>query len=191
MANKIYCEDAYCLGLLYTYMNTGISMVPYDNLIMYGDIVNKNIEDIEKNNVSLPLWTGEEEKIYSVVGDIDGNMYFSLLPDFDLDKAVSMHMGCLSSDALVASQMDNALSVLGLQKVDGKIVKKENDKDESIDYIGELIKALKDKRVRLITESQEFSEERIVAELERYQKLVDACKLNSNISKDLIKRNNK
>lgn len=182
MANKIYWEDAYCLGLLYTYMNTGISMVPYDNLIMYGDIVNKNIEDIEKNNESLPLWTDEEEKIYSVVGDIDGNMYFSLLPDLDLDKAISMHMGCLSSDALVASQMDNALSVLGLQKVDGKIVKKENDKDESIDYIGELIKALKDKRVRISTESEEFSEEKIIDELERYQRLTCGLK-NSNVLK--------
>jgi hypothetical protein len=64
----------------------------------------------------------DSESIYFSSCDKEGNVFFILKPGFDKDRAMSMYVGCLPTEVLVASQRNNALASLGLVKIEDKIV---------------------------------------------------------------------
>ena len=126
---RMFYEDAYCLGLIYAYIYSGKKMVLMDDLKKFHDTIEKNLEEMKSNSFNLynTVWYDDDPSIYYPSEGKNGEVYYVLYPNFDLEKAKSKYIGCLSIDVLVASQKDNALDCIDLTKVDGKIVRKERD----------------------------------------------------------------
>ncbi len=121
----MYSEDAYCLGLLYAHIYANKKMVLKDDLEKFHKIIEFNLRSMNKDtNDTYAAWYDNDPSIYFVSEGKNGEIYYVLYPDFDLDRAKSKYMGCLSTDVLVASQKENALSSIDLKKENGRIVKK-------------------------------------------------------------------
>lgn len=127
---RVYSEDAYSLGLLYVYQysNKKQQMVLLDDLKTFHQAIESNLEKMvsKENNMYATVWYDNDESIYFTSSNKDGEIYYILKPRFDLERAKSMYIGCLSNDTLIASQMNNALSCLGLIKINGRIIPKRN-----------------------------------------------------------------
>lgn len=121
----MYSEDAYCLGLLYAHIYANKKMVLKDDLDKFYKIIEFNLRSMNKdtNDKYVALYDNDPS-IYFVSEGKNGEIYYVLYPDFDLDRAKSKYIGCLSTDVLVASQKENALNSIDLKKENGRIVKK-------------------------------------------------------------------
>lgn len=117
---RIFIKDAYGLGLLYTYLySNGVQkMAKLEDLENFHKTVESNLKEIEKASyeVHVPTFQDVDVPIYFISGDKAGEIYYILKPDFDLKKAKAWYIGCLSSEIIKASQMDNSLECLGLMK---------------------------------------------------------------------------
>lgn len=122
----MYSEDAYCLGLLYAHIYANKKMVLKDDLDKFHKIIESNLRSINKdiNDTYATVWYDNDPSIYFVSEGKNGEIYYVLYPNFDLDRAKSKYIGCLSTDVLVASQKENALNSIDLKKENGRIVKK-------------------------------------------------------------------
>lgn len=134
---RVYSEDAYCLGLLYVYIysNSMQQMVLINDLKNFHECIEENLKTMNSttNNIYGDGWHDDEESIYFTSNNKNGETYYILKPTFDLKRAKSLYIGCLPVDILVASQMDNALDCLGLQKIDDQIKVKDINNKSSID----------------------------------------------------------
>ena len=121
----MYSEDAYCLGLLYAHIYANKKMVLKDDLDKFYKIIEFNLRSMNKdtNDKYVALYDNDPS-IYFVSEGKNGEIYYVLYPDFDLDRSKSKYIGCLSTDVLVASQKENALNSIDLKKENGRIVKK-------------------------------------------------------------------
>ena len=121
----MYSEDAYCLGLLYAHIYANKKMVLKDDLDKLYKIIEFNLRSMNKdtNDKYVALYDNDPS-IYFVSEGKNGEIYYVLYPDFDLDRSKSKYIGCLSTDVLVASQKENALNSIDLKKENGRIVKK-------------------------------------------------------------------
>lgn len=70
--------------------------------------------------------------------DENGKLYAAIIPNADLDEAWQIHIGCLPIAVIVASQMDNALDVIGLEK-------KTDESTKRIYFIQKTLKFIKRK----------------------------------------------
>lgn len=122
----MYSEDAYCLGLLYAHIYADKKMVLKDDLDKFHKIIEFNLRSMNKdiNDTYATVWYDNDPSIYFVSEGKNGEIYYVLYPDFDLNRAKSKYIGCLSTDVLVASQKENALNSIDLKTENGKIVKK-------------------------------------------------------------------
>lgn len=127
---RMYYEDAYGLGLLYAYKYGKKKMTLKDDLERFHETIEKNLSEMNSDvhDIYATLRYTDETSIYFLSEGKNGEMYLVLYPDFNYEKAKSLYIGCLSTDILVASQMDNALNCLDLKKEDGKIVRKDSNK---------------------------------------------------------------
>ena len=124
---KIFSEDAYCLGLLYSYLFAGKKMVLKNDLDEYYKTIEKNLENTDAMDLYATVWYDDDPCIYYPSEGKNGEVYYVLYPDFDLQRAIDVYIGCVSLDILVASQMDNALGCIDLKKEDGKIISKSDN----------------------------------------------------------------
>lgn len=119
----MYSEDAYCLGLLYAHIYANKKMVLKDDLDKFHKIIESNLRSMNKD-IYATVWYDNDPSIYFASEGKNGEIYYVLYPNFDLDRAKSKYIGCLSTDVLVASQKENALNSIDLKKENGRIVKK-------------------------------------------------------------------
>lgn len=122
----MYSEDAYCLGLLYAHIYADKKMVLKDDLDKFHEIVEFNLRSVN-NDIYTTVWHDNDPSIYFASEGKNGEIYYVLYPDFDLNRAKSKYIGCLSTDVLVASQKENALNSIDLKKENGRIVKKKTN----------------------------------------------------------------
>lgn len=122
----MYSEDAYCLGLLYAHIYANKKMVLKDDLDKFHEIIESNLRSMNNdiNDTYATGWYDNDPSIYFASEGKNGEIYYVLYPNFDLDRAKSKYIGCLSTDVLVASQKENALNSIDLKKENGRIVKK-------------------------------------------------------------------
>mgnify|MGYP000533121527 FL=1 len=133
---RMYSEDAYCLGLLYVYQysNTVQKMVLLDDLKNFHNCIESNLEE-KGNKDYLNFWNDNDEQIYFASSNKNGEIYYILDPMFDYSRAQSLYIGILPVDVLIASQKENALNTLGLEKVNGVIRIKSNQKQVNNDKV--------------------------------------------------------
>ena len=133
---RMYSEDAYCLGLLYVYQysNTVQKMVLLDDLKNFHNCIESNLEE-KGNKDYFNFWDDNDEQIYFASSNKNGEIYYILDPMFDYSRAQSLYIGILPVDVLIASQEENALNTLGLEKVNGVIRIKSNQKQVNNDKV--------------------------------------------------------
>lgn len=188
----MYCEDAYCLGLLYAYIYAGKKMVLKDDLDKFHKIIEFNLKSIDNdtNDIYVTICYDNDPSIYFASEGKNGEIYYVLYPDFDLARAKSKYMGCLSTDVFVASQKENALDCLGLQLKDRHICKKQIKKigvSGAPTFMNQFIQKLKTGELKIEKCSQlqvvpELTEDYIIKQLESYQNL-----LNSEVFENITK----
>ena len=122
----MYSEDAYCLGLLYAHIYADKKMVLKDDLDKFHEIIEFNLRSMNNdiNDTYTTVCHDNDPSIYFESEGKNGEIYYVLYPDFDLNRAKSKYIGCLSTDVLVASQKENALNSIDLKEENGRIVKK-------------------------------------------------------------------
>ena len=94
-------------------------MILYEKAINYDRVINSNLEEMN-SSCGIGIRSEEESLLYFLIQGEDNKLYAVIRPDADLKKAWSCHIGCLPTVVIVAAQMDNALSEIGLIMVDGK-----------------------------------------------------------------------
>ena len=113
---RVYYEDIYNLGLLYAYIDSnGVQkMVLLDDLKKFYNTVEKNLEEmnIDANDIYAGIWNSNDEPIYFVSSNKEGDVYYVLKPEFNLLMAKRKYIGCLSSEVIEASLMENALECI-------------------------------------------------------------------------------
>lgn len=137
---KICCEDIYNLGLLYAYMDSNgmQKMVLLDDLNKFYKIVKKNLEEMNSDicDISASTWYDENESIYFVSSNKEGDVYCILKPGFDLDREIIKYGTCLSVDILKASLMENALECIEtIHELETSYNENDNKKEKSL-YLG-------------------------------------------------------
>lgn len=179
---KIFSEDAYCLGLLYSYIYSGRTMMLLEDLKNFHKMIERNLIDTDVMDINAASWYDEQSIYYQSEGK-NGELYYALFPNFNLNKAELAYIGSLSPKVLVASQKENALNCLGLQKKDGTIKRK--DINSHIDMISvstfmkKFLEKLKSGQIEMCFKTEtELTEEHIVQQLEICQKLLDTDIIN-------------
>jgi len=116
-------EDIASMALIYTNRALGNKMISYSKVEEFNKVINDNL-DVMSSEVDSRLCYEEESRLYFHATDESGKVYLVIDPNSDLKEATSYHIGCLPLDIVIASQMDNALEVIGLELVDGQLVKR-------------------------------------------------------------------
>lgn len=189
---KIYSEDAYCLGLLYSYLYAGKKMVLKDDLDAFYNTIEKNLENTDAMDLYATIWHDDDQCIYYLSEGKNGEVYYVLYPDFDINRTKSKYIGCLSTQVLVATQKDNALDCLGLHLKDGHICRKNNHHIGIVNtptFMNQFIEKLKTGEIRIescpqVKTGEELTEEFIIQQLESYQKLLDTRIIEDATRKD-------
>lgn len=179
---KIFSEDAYCLGLLYSYLFAGKKMVLKDDLDAFYNTIEKNLENTDASDLYATIWHDDDPCIYYPSEGKNGEVYYVLYPNFDVERAKSKYIGCLSTQVLIATQKENALNCLGLQMKNGHISKKSNYHVGIVSaptFMSQFISKLKSGELKIETCPQveigsELTNEYIVKQLESYQKLLES-----------------
>lgn len=192
---KIFSEDAYCLGLLYSYLFASKKMVLKNDLDEYYKTIEKNLENTDAMDLYATVWYDDDPCIYYSSEGKNGEVYYVLYPNFDIDRAKSKYIGCLSTQVLVAAQKENALNCLGLQLKDGNIYKKNNYHigiASAPTFMNRFIKKLKNGELKIETCPQvevdsELTEDYIIKQLELYQKLLESEVIEKATNKLIIR----
>ena len=134
--SRVYYEDIYNLGLLYAYIDSNgmQKMVSLNDLKKYYNIVEKNLDEMDSDvNINLiyaSIWYDNDEPIYFVSSNKEGDVYYVLKPEFNLLMAKRKYIGCLSSEVIEASLMENALECI--EPVKKQEVENNNKKEKSL-----------------------------------------------------------
>lgn len=116
-------EDIASMALIYTNRALGNKMISYDKVEEFNRVINENL-DLMNSEIDPLLFYDEESRLYFHATDETGKVYLAIDPSADLKEAEHYHIGCLPLDIVIASQMDNALEVIGIELVDGQLVKR-------------------------------------------------------------------
>lgn len=123
MGSKLFIQDSTTIALLYNYKATGSMMLSSDKVKLFDAIIDSNLEKMDsKVNMVYPI--DYSTLIYFNSYDENENEYCILNPNFNEEKAIIKYIYRTPYDIIRASQQENALEVLNLELVDGKIVKK-------------------------------------------------------------------
>lgn len=126
MAVRTKFEDIASMALIYIHQSTGSQMISYDTVVEFEKVINENLDTMNKD-LSCPLFYDEESKLYFCATDENGKVYLVIDPRADLERCRSYHIGCLPIEVIIASQMENALDVIGIQLIDGMMRKKKKE----------------------------------------------------------------
>ena len=116
--SRVYYEDIYNLGLLYAYIDSNgmQKMVSLNDLKRFHNTIEKNLEEMHSNvNINLiyaSIWYDNDEPIYFISRNKEDEVYYILKPEFNLLMAKRKYIGCLSSEVIEASLMENALECI-------------------------------------------------------------------------------
>lgn len=139
MGKRTKFEDIASMALIYTNRATGNKMISYDKVEKFDKIINENLDNMN-SKINPSLFYDEESKLYFHANDENGKLYLVIDPSVDIKVAQDYHIGCLPIDIVVASQMENALNIIGLQLVDGVLVKKkETNSNLTLDEVIEKV----------------------------------------------------
>ena len=126
----IHLNQAASLALIYNYRATcgSATMISADTVIKYERVVNSNLKRMNSSvNDLTPDYLIDTDKLfYFYAQDADNNGYYVLKSD---DKSVyrrERYIMGLPLDIVIASQKENALEIIGLKLVNGRIRKLEN-----------------------------------------------------------------
>ena len=133
MGKRTKFEDVASMALIYTNRAFGNKMISYDKVEEFDKVINENLDNMN-SEINPSLFYDEESKLYFHATDENGKLYLVIDPRADLKLAQSYHIGCLPIDVIVASQMENALSIIGLQLVDGTLVKNNGISSEQVHH---------------------------------------------------------
>jgi len=124
-------EISTSLALLYNYnARCGDMLISRDTLKEYHKVIEENLKDMDKKYGRIGS-LDYPKSIYFNSEDENGKLYSILKSDIDVRKAMNDYYS-LPLPLIMASQEENALNVLGLTLLDGKIVKKEKHKVRSL-----------------------------------------------------------
>lgn len=94
---RVYSEDLYYLGLLYTYLcNKDIKMVKLDNLKEFCLMIKYNLDKTESEafDVYATLRYDDNNKMYFIGSNEKEEIYFLLEETFDLKRLINIY-NCL------------------------------------------------------------------------------------------------
>ena len=108
MAKK-FSEYAYCLGLLYSYLFAGKKMVLKNDLDEYYKTIEKNLENTDAMDLYATVWYDDDPCIYYSSEGKNGEVYYVLYPNFDIDRAKSKYWHLLleKNDLLLSTHKSN------------------------------------------------------------------------------------
>lgn len=115
MEKRTYLEDIISLALLYRKKYIGTEMISYESILKYNKVIEDNL--ISMNSQCFDYTKSSDYvSVYRLVTDENFKKHAIILSSINLNYAWSIYSGCLPKDVWVASQMDNALEVIGLKK---------------------------------------------------------------------------
>ena len=96
---KIFSEDAYCLGLLYSYIYAGKETVSKEKLEKFHQTIETNLENMNSNinDMYATLWRDNEPSIYYITTGNDGKTYYNLHSSFNINHARQKYIVGLST----------------------------------------------------------------------------------------------
>ena len=123
----IHLNQAVSLALIYNYRATdgSATMISADSVFEYEKIVNSNLKEMNTsvNSLTPDYLVDTDELFYFYTQDADNKGYYVLkVDDKSVEKRKRYIMG-LPLDIVLASQKNNALELIGLRLIDGKIRK--------------------------------------------------------------------
>lgn len=125
MSRKIFKEDTTTIALLYNYLANRDMLLSAEKVDEFDEMVDVNLEEIDsKANMVYPV--DYSKLIYFTSWDENGNQFYILKPNFDVEKAMADYLYNRSLDITKATQKENSLTSLGLKLEDGQIKPKEN-----------------------------------------------------------------
>ena len=131
---KVYYEDIYNLGLLYVYRHSNgmQKMVLLDDLKKFYNTVEKNLEEMNSdvNDICAGIWNSNDEPIYFVSSNKEGDVYYVLKSELSAKRKYREYIGCLSSEVIEASLMENALECI--EPIMKQEIKNNNQKEKSL-----------------------------------------------------------
>lgn len=128
MEKRTYLADTIAMALLYRKQYVESEMLSYDQAIEFDRIINENLEAMNSScRIGIRYDGYDTSDLFVKMTDENGKLYCVIVPGADLEKAWHFHIGCLPTDVLIAAQMPNALQLINLELVDGKLKNKLKD----------------------------------------------------------------
>ena len=121
MGKRTYESDIVALALLYRKKYANTDMISYDKIRKFDTIINKNLDDMEAS-CGIGIRNESISNLYFIIADENGKACAVINPITDLKSAWKYHIGCLPTEVLIASEMDNALKEIGLITVNEKTI---------------------------------------------------------------------
>ena len=126
----IHLNQAASLALIYNYRATcgSANMISTDTVIEYERVVNSNLRKMNSSvNDLTPDYLVDTDKLfYFYAQDADNNGYYVLKSDDKSIEKRNRYIMGLPLDIVIASQKENALEIIGLKLVNGRIRKLQN-----------------------------------------------------------------
>lgn len=119
MGKRTYESDIVAMALLYRYESNGSMMLSYDKIEKFDKIINENLDDMN-SSCGIGIRHEEDSELYFTSTDESGKLYAIIKPGSDIKRLWEYHVGCLPLDVIIASQMQNALDVIGLKLKNNK-----------------------------------------------------------------------
>lgn len=117
MEKRTYESDIVAMALLYRKEYIGSDMISYEKAKKFDQVINDNLNIMNSDcGIGIRYSYYDDSKLFTKMTDENGNLYAVIIPNADLKEAWQTHIGCLPIDVIVASQMDNALDVIELEK---------------------------------------------------------------------------
>lgn len=121
MSSKIFKEDAASLALFYSYIGNKGRILKEEIVDQFDMTVDSNLEILRSKSYVYPL---DYSKLpFFKATDNENTLYYVLKENFNNETFMNDYFYWLPKDVIKASQNENALSILGLTLVDGKIEK--------------------------------------------------------------------
>lgn len=135
MSKRVFLEEIVTLALVYNYeASSSVSrMLPKSVVQEYDRVIDANLDEMQSTiDIVYPL--NYAKLIYTNTQDEKGNWYYVIKYDVDMENKSYNILASIKEDLKIASQMPNALEVLGIQMENGKMkrVESQNKTEQTI-----------------------------------------------------------
>lgn len=128
MGKRTDTTDIIAMALLYRNECCKTGMILYEKALEFDKVINENL-DLMNDLYGLGIMGKTDNRLFFTATNEEGELYAIIKPDADIEEARRWHIRCLPLEVVVASQMPNALDVIGLELVNGELKEKENKID--------------------------------------------------------------